>query len=402
MQNDLSIPGREMVISNEQLKPTIDQMISEWLFVKLKKSDSQATFRQFKSYMQHFRDALHLYGLDLDSDEVLVARFATKWASELWTLPVNHRTYGSLSARTANRTGPITPNTFRSRITAISSFYDFARKRRWMSSNPMQIVDRPNLGEVDYAKPYTNERVTQVLEGIDRSTFQGKRDYAVLSVFFCTGRRLLEVTMLNWGDFTLQGEHTATLYFRRTKGNKQIKDQLPSAVVDAILDYMRAIHGHKLAHLPGDAPLWHITTKNDYVNLDERLGPKGVAYIFKRHFGTLKTHTARHTLATYMRKQNAPTHMIQAQLGHKSIQTTEMYIERDEAVDNPYTAKFANTVGITTDAPAPVPTGPRKVTSAIDETILAYPTFTNYALAKMLQVSPHTIRKHKEKLFSKS
>ena len=402
MQNDIITPGRDLVISNEQFTPTIEQMIAMWLS-SVSPSGSHRTIDGYGRTIKHFRDELSKYGLDLDSDEVLVSACAQAWAAvPLDTIPLNHRTYPSLKVRREKLNGVLSAVTFNDRITVIASFYKFAARRRWMKSNPMEMVPRPKKGEQEYAKPIPVHRVNQVMASIDRSSFIGKRDFAILSVFFCCGRRRQEVVGLNWGDLVFTGEHTATLYFRRTKGNQQIKDNLPSPVVDAILDYLHEACGNDLSVLGADDPLWVGCSSNGYASVGERLGAKGMADIFRRHFGSGKTHAARHTLATLMDEQtDAKIGDIQAQLGHKHSNTTDVYLKRDRALNNKYTSLIAEMVGI--DAPSgEEESSPYKGVSILDQCILAHPNLSNYAIAKLVGVSSHTVKKHREKLSSKS
>src|SRR5438874_2451728 len=99
---------------------TVDEMVQVWLHEMLNKSGSQRTYDTYENYMTSFRAVLHKQHLDLTSpDVVTLATLAQGWAAY------------SVTGRT------IASATYNLRIATISSFYEFAKKRRWLKENPL-------------------------------------------------------------------------------------------------------------------------------------------------------------------------------------------------------------------------------------------------------------------------
>ncbi len=53
-----------------------------------------------------------------------------------------------------------------------------------------------------------------------------------------------------------------TLQWRRTKGGKVMRDDLPTGVGRALLDYLHQLYGAQLGSLPLDAPIWVSFSRN--------------------------------------------------------------------------------------------------------------------------------------------
>jgi len=68
------------------------------------------------------------------------------------------------------------------KLSAIRSFYDFARAKRAVERNPAdpRIVKSPKLEHIGRTKGLSNKEVRRLLEEPDRTTLRGKRDYAIL------------------------------------------------------------------------------------------------------------------------------------------------------------------------------------------------------------------------------
>src|SRR6266704_5360220 len=196
-----------IIIAKVGLKPTIDQMVAAWLHAKASLSHSQMTLDAYTDYMTAFRALLHQYGLDLDSEETVIAEYAQWWAE-----------YSALG-------NPISSATHNSRIHTISSFYVYARKMRWLASNPMEMVEKRKVSHPHAARPLDKEQVSKALASIDRSTLLGKRDFAMLNLLLNTGRRVSEVKNLKCGDILLTGG-TVTVTWQRCKGGKVMYDNI--------------------------------------------------------------------------------------------------------------------------------------------------------------------------------
>ena len=233
--------------------------------------------------------------------------------------------------------------TYNQRLSILSSFYTFARKRQYLHlDNPIDLLERGDIQPYSGAKPLSRERVEQILRSIDRTTEAGKRDYALLLVFLSTGRRASEVVNLQWKHVNLEGK-TATLHFEECKGGKEMFDTLGGRIWRALKDYLQSVISSDLTTLDKEQYLWISFSPKKYRH---HLTLRGVADIFQKHLGTMKIHTTRHTFAHGMRKAGADTRTIQKRLGHASELTTELYLEELESAENMYIESLLDYYGV--------------------------------------------------------
>ncbi len=184
--------------------------------------------------------------------------------------------------------------------------------------------------------------VSARLKAIDRATPAGLRDYALLVVALQTGRRLSELAGLQWGDLTITGARITVLW-RRCKGGKTMHDTLPPSVSTALAAWLHAYHGAALGILPATTPLWVSLSRN---HTGGALTIDAIADITKKHLGTSKVHSLRHTFARAMEDSGAKVSDIQGRLGHSSLATTGRYLQALRAAENPQAVALAALLGL--------------------------------------------------------
>jgi integrase/recombinase XerD len=220
----------------------------------------------------------------------------------------------------------VAASTFNQRRATLSSFYDFSSKRGFfLCGNPVAAIERARVDSYAYAQPLTAEHVKASMAAIDRTTKQGKRDAALLSILLSTGRRLTEVTQLIWGDVQLQGDKALVTF--RCKGGKIKRDMLSVNVTAALLDWMRYMY-LDLSKIDPATPLWISFTSKAASEGTARpaLTIRSVSNVCKARLGTSKVHATRHTYAVILEDSGAKISDIQYELGHASLATTGKYL----------------------------------------------------------------------------
>jgi site-specific recombinase XerD len=310
-----------LIIAQLVLKPTVDQMVAAWLHAKSSLSHSQMTLDAYTESMAAFRDLLHQHGLDLDSEESLIASHAQYWAE-----------YSALG-------NPISSATHNSRIHCISSFFVYARKMRWLPSNPMEMVEKRKVSHPHAARPLDKDMVEKALDSINRSTLLGKRDFAMLTLLLNTGRRVSEVMNLVCGDITVIGS-TITVIWQRCKGGKVMYDNIDLLVARAIFEYLKAAYpdGWKAAD-----SVW-LSCSNH--GKREPIGYRAIAGVCKKYLGTTKVHSTRHTAARKLQDLGAPLSLISKLLGHSNQAITSTYLESLHQGENPFARALAESYGL--------------------------------------------------------
>ncbi len=181
-------------------------------------------------------------------------------------------------------------------------------KRRLLTTNPIESVDRRPVSEYDSARALSPDTVAEALQAIDRSTPAGKRDYAMLATMFYTGRRLSEILGMRWGHICWEGER-CTVTFPRAKGGKRMSDTLPVSVAGPLLDYVMTVH----AEPQDDTHVWVSLAHNRF---GYQLSKQAVSQICQKYLGVSKVHATRHSFAMAMEAVGAPLSEIQARLVH--------------------------------------------------------------------------------------
>lgn len=301
---------------------TIDQALVSWLAKNFRKSQSHKTRQAYEQTITDFRSYLQERGHDLDSDRKVVADLCEQWANE------------------SKRPGKeISAATYRQRLSIISSFYEFSIKREVLTAqnevmtyNPIQRLDRERRGSKHAARPMEPSRIKAGLARIDRTTPQGMRDYALLTIALSTGHRASELTGLRLKHLHF-GSDGCLVEWERCKGNKQMTSELKGKTTSALLDYLHEIYGPDLQKPNGDAPVWVSFSRR---NAGAPIGYQTVRIICEAYLGVSKVHTTRHSAAVRMMKTGATLEEIRHFTGHANIKELATYLEDLTGYTNPY------------------------------------------------------------------
>jgi integrase len=332
--NELTTRPTELVSAAPA--PVIDQAIGAWLHAKAGKSGSKKTAHQradgswkgaYPDVISEFRKALHRNGLELDQDPRAVALAAQAWA-----------------ALRINGEGDVSPATYNQRLSVLSSFYRYAKKiGLHTGENPIERVDRRSVQTYANSRAIDEHALATRLKAIDRTTLAGQRDYALLTIYYITGRRLAEVASLRWGDIH-QDKNRVTLTFRHAKGGKVMVDTLPAGISKALMIWLASHYGAELGALAPVAPIWVSRSSNGTAGLP--LSVRAISQICADRLGVSKVHALRHTFAHTMEAAGAKVSEIQSRLGHASLATTGKYLASLSANENPYAESLARRLGL--------------------------------------------------------
>ncbi len=303
----------------------LDLAVNAWLDAKWHKSTSTKTRKAYEDTLSQFRAGLRHEGLDLDSDPGQVALIA--------------QVFAGFSARGRE----IKPTTYNLRLAVLSSFYTFARKRKFLEVNPIEQLDRAKVQEYAAAQALNPDTVYESLQRIDQGDLKGTRDYAILSLLLQTGRRAQEVANLQWQHIRIHKDK-ATLSFEHCKGNEQLRDELPAPVTNALLRWLHQYYGADLGRLAADTPLWVSLARDS--SYGQQLGYQSINALCKKWLGVSKVHTTRHTAAHAMEQLGMSVSEIQARLGHKSLATTGRYLASLKRAENRKADEMARLFGI--------------------------------------------------------
>ncbi len=151
------------------------------------------------------------------------------------------------------------------------------------------------------------------------------RDWAMLHVALDAGLRVSELCDLEIRDIILDRAH-ASIIVRDGKGGKKRGVRMGTALRDHLAEFIewKEAHGESTS---SHAPLFVSTRKGS-------LTRTAVYRIFRKYSDAVgiprrfSIHSCRHTYASLLYKSsNFNLRLVQKQLGHRSIQTTQIYAD---------------------------------------------------------------------------
>jgi len=196
------------------------------------------------------------------------------------------------------------PKTFHRIISTLSSFYRFLYTQGAVTSNPLTGIDRPRIKqqEIKYLK---HNQVLRLIESIE-----DPRDKLIVRTIYATGVRVSELCNMNIEDIDFD-EHTIRI---RGKGDKM---RIVFVDDDTLAEILKFI-GNRLA-----GPLF-IGQQGKHIS------SRAIQHIFKHYAPSgITPHKIRHSYASELYKRSKNLRVVQENLGHTSIKTTEIYLHTD-------------------------------------------------------------------------
>ena len=196
------------------------------------------------------------------------------------------------------------PKTLHRIISTLSSFYNFLLTQEAVESNPVSRVDRPRIKqeEIIYLK---HDQILRLLASIN-----DLRDRLIIRTIYATGVRVSELCAIDIEDIDFE-DHIIKI---RGKGGK-IRTVF---IDDETLESIRALIGEQ-------------TTGPLFVGQQgKHLSPRTVQHIFRRYAPRgITPHKIRHSYASELYRRSKNLRVVQENLGHSSIKTTEIYLHTD-------------------------------------------------------------------------
>ncbi len=206
-------------------------------------------------------------------------------------------------------------------LSSLRSFFSWLVIEGVIADNPCDKVDSPKLGRF-LPDVLSVEEVGAIMDSVDVSTWQGKRDRAILEVLYGCGLRVSEAVELK----------ISCLYFDEGfvriigKGNKERLVPAGEMAADAVNEYLE----HRPS--PYDAKSDDLVFLNRF---GRSLSRQSMFKMIKKQAliadvrKEISPHTFRHSFATHLVENGADLRLVQEMLGHESLTTTEIYTHVD-------------------------------------------------------------------------
>lgn len=271
-------------------------------FLKLEKGLSPNSIEAYLTDIAKLELFLESAEMEIDPlklDQKVLAQFLV-WVSER-----------GLSARSQARI-----------LSGVKAFFRYLLMEDLIEKDPTALLEGPRLGS-KLPEVLSVAEIDRMLERVDLSKPQGRRNKAMLETLYSCGLRVTELVGLQ-----ISGIFRAEGFIRVIgKGDKERLVPVSARALKEIDLYMP--DRSTLSIQPGNEDIL-------FLNRRGRMLTRNMVFtIIKelaREAGIQKTvspHTFRHSFATHLVEGGADLRAVQEMLGHESITTTEIYTHLD-------------------------------------------------------------------------
>jgi integrase/recombinase XerC len=295
-----------------------------------------------KAFLEHLRlnenaspHTVRAYDSDLSQFLAFLASHLDRRVSELTAADLDHLNARAFLAD-LHRKGNSKASAAR-KLSAIRAFGRYLRREGVLDGDPAALVGTPKR-EVRIPNHLAIDEMSRLLDAPDTSAPLGRRDKAILELFYASGLRLSELVGLDVEDANLSARVVRVL----GKGRKERIVPFNQSTADALRAWLR----DRLAFAPPavgheGAPAGRRTARQPHPRRPReplflnyqggRLSTRSVDKIVRKYVAQCSTrygvspHALRHSFATHLLEAGADLRAIQELLGHARLSTTQRY-----------------------------------------------------------------------------
>jgi tyrosine recombinase XerD len=208
-------------------------------------------------------------------------------------------------------------------LSSFRSFFDWLVLEGERKDNPCDRVDFPKLGRY-LPSVLSVDEISAIMDSVDLTSWNGKRDRAILEVLYGCGLRVSEAVALKISCIYAEEGFVRVI----GKGDKERLVPIGEMAVQAIRNYL------EFRPEPESGPYDDILFLNKN---GKALSRVSVFNMVKRQamaagiHKEISPHTFRHSFATHLIENGADLRVVQEMLGHENILTTEIYTHVDQS-----------------------------------------------------------------------
>lgn len=207
-------------------------------------------------------------------------------------------------------------------ISGLKSFFKYLKAENYIDEDPTINLESPQTGR-HLPEVLTVEQIDMLIDEIDKSTPEGRRNNAIIEVMYGCGLRVSELVNLEINKLFFDDGYIVVT----GKGSKERIVPISDVAIELVNSYM--LERAQLDVVAGEENVLFLNRRG------HRLTRQMIFTIIKRlarQAGIAKEispHTLRHSFATHLLEGGANLRAIQQMLGHESIATTEIYLHLD-------------------------------------------------------------------------
>ena len=218
------------------------------------------------------------------------------------------------------------PNSQNIRISAIKNYFSFLKKSKVIEENPAEGLEKQKIRDCDVKqKPYIEAHYLRDMVDNARTI----RDKAIILLFATTGLRVSELTNLTVEQYMNLGGLDGRELTIVGKGNKARRVYINDEVKEMIDNYLNTrpksnYNNLFLSYYGG--PIHSNNLSQTLKNVAKKAGYP--------MWKDICNHALRSAFATTKAEQGIPLTTIQASMGHSKLETTLIYIKRNQNAIN--------------------------------------------------------------------
>jgi integrase/recombinase XerC len=286
-----------------------------------------------KDFLEHLRlnenasaHTVRAYDSDLSQYVTFLASHLDRRVSELTPADLDH-----VNARAflgdLNRRGNSKASAAR-KLSAIRAFGRYLRREGVLDGDPAALVGTPKREQRIPAHLAVDE-MSKLLDMPDTNDPLGRRDKAILELFYASGLRLSELVGLDLDDLNLSGRVVRVL----GKGRKERIVPFNRTAAEALRNWLGDREGLRV-QATEKSPILRTKRHREPLFLNYqggRLSTRSVDKLVRRYVAICSTrfgispHALRHSFATHLLEAGADLRAIQELLGHARLSTTQRY-----------------------------------------------------------------------------
>ena len=246
--------------------------------------------------------------------------------------PENEITYMDLVAW-KNTFANLKPNSQNIRIAAVKNYFGFLKKAGVTTSNPAEELEKQKVRDCDVKqKPYIEAHYLRDMVNHARTI----RDKAIILLFATTGLRVSELTGITLEQYKNMSGNNGRELVIVGKGNKTrrvyINDETKMAIDCYLTARPRSKYNNLFLSFQG-GPIHSNNLSQTLKNVAKNAGYP--------QWQDICNHALRAAFATTKAEQGVPLTTIQSAMGHAKLDTTLIYIKRNQNVINDAMANMA-------------------------------------------------------------